>query len=89
MYNDNKYQHVCTNEISYRAYFKNKRSNTDKQKRGKNNQSDNNHINNNAEKQQNLKHCVREKPYYEKTYSEVMNFTNTTCIFFKLQTDVP
>lgn len=23
MYNDNKYQHVCTSEISYLTYFKN------------------------------------------------------------------
>lgn len=61
MYNDNKYQHVCTNEISYRAYFKNKRSNTDKQKWGKNNQSDNNNINNNAEKTAELKALCKRK----------------------------
>lgn len=36
MYNDNKYQHVCTSEISYLTYFKNKhkRSITDKPKWG-------------------------------------------------------
>lgn len=39
MYNDNKYQHVFTSEISYLTYFKNKqnkRSITDKQKTGQN-----------------------------------------------------
>lgn len=37
MYNGNKYQQVCTSEISYLTYFKNKhkRSITDKQKWGK------------------------------------------------------
>lgn len=25
MYSDNKYQHVCTSEISYLTYFKNKK----------------------------------------------------------------
>lgn len=30
MYSDNKYHHVCTNEISYLTYFKNKKIQTNK-----------------------------------------------------------
>ena len=37
MYNDNKYQHVCTSEISYLTYFKNKQKiNNRRAKMGKN-----------------------------------------------------
>ena len=32
MYNDNKYQHVCTSEISYLTYLKIKKQISDKQK---------------------------------------------------------
>lgn len=43
MYNDNKYRHVCTSEISYITHFKNKEKiNNKTSKNGpKQNQSDN------------------------------------------------
>lgn len=62
MYNDNKYQHVCTSEISYLTYFnKHKISITDKQKWGKIKLDDNRIIQiiKKQNKQQNLKPCLR------------------------------